>query len=509
VSIRIFGNESRTPSRSAGLRVEILEQREVPANFWWVGGNADEGYSDTDANRAENWRITELVNGKLTEMTWSDNERLPGSVAGERDYVFFEGDPMEQVEEGQPRTFRNCDDFDQGIEVFNTVAVTGGYDKTVTLATAIVMENFFLHSGYISQPVPGTDIVTKNFYWDGGVLNKCETNSQTLLVAGGTATIDPTDEDLITRDSIVFAAVSTTAGVVGAIGAISPGTVAFLGGNGVDVGNACLLTLFPAPATTKAEIWLSLVGTNKEEKRIVIQQGGTVKATTDRTGGVTALGVVTSDLPVLNSGGEFVVENKTNVFLKGHSTPGLATSASYDQSDGKLRIQDGSTLRGEKGLAFSGGKIETCRVIPNFGVHLPATLDGDTSGVTNAGASVVIHADLVKSGSTDVGVLKILGKGYNWQAGEFKPALCGYGIDNSDRIVVEALVVVGANAKLTPDVYKRPQPPGTVVGMVWTILTAGDKIQGAPPALPAPDQLELVPVDNPVKRWDIKGLKDV
>ena len=56
MSIRIFGNEPRKPARTASLRVEVLEQREVPANFWWVGGQDPEGYQNFDAWYAPNWR---------------------------------------------------------------------------------------------------------------------------------------------------------------------------------------------------------------------------------------------------------------------------------------------------------------------------------------------------------------------------------------------------------------------------------------------------------------------
>ena len=402
--------------------------------------------------------------GKLTEIDWSD-----GLLPGDGDYVFFEGDPLEQTVEGAPRTFRDCDDFGLASGAFKAVAVTGGYDKTVTLELGFVTESFVLSSGYISQPVSGTDIVTKNFLWDGGVLNSSYEHSATLLVAGGTATIDPTDEDLITRDSIVFAAVNTVAGVVGATATWNPGTVNFLGGGGVSVGEFCNLTIAPVPLAD-----VKWVAEDKTGGKYKLDVRGTCTVTNTSKTGYAAAGI---GMPLLVNGGVVEVNSRAGFYVSGKYIEYVLgvplPLGSVVMYDGTIRLRTPSTLSAENGVGMAGGNLIV--VVP------PNAPSGEAfrRGTINGNLAVNGGTVSVAGPSTDdLEASLSVTQNVNWTGGEFRPQVDTKQNELRTEWRTDAKFTIGGQATVKPEWTTLPAPPA--VGTVWSVLYAANGFSGLP-----------------------------
>jgi hypothetical protein len=498
VSIRIFGNESRTRNTTASLRVEVLEAREVPAAFWWVGDHAPAGKSGTDAKVPENWRIADEVNGKFVDLRWSAT-RIPGDNVqnGEYDHVFFEGDPLEPLPEGGTRTFRDCDNFGLESGYFAAVGIGGGYDKTVTLSKGFVTVDFGLNSGKIAQPVAGTDITTTNFIWMGGELNST-TNPQTLTVAGGKATISPgTTGTLTTRDTIVFTAVNTSSGTVGTTATFNQGTVTFAGGTGMKIGASCLAKLQPSgangvqfQASDNANGKYKII--NQGEFR-VMHFGGTIYVSGK------------SALPMLVDGGDLILEWKTGMEFNNSYTAsvgGVQTPlGSVVMNAGEVSVAVASTLKVSEGMLMTSGEINA---------HVPAEAD---AGEDNRRAT--IDGNLTVSGGVISFDYALLGwSGYEaylsatgnivWSGGTFKPVINNSTLEAKSQWRCNGTFTIQGTAPLVDPFRMNPNvdPPA---GRTWTVLHGGGGVTGMP-QLEVNDavDLELVTNGNPVNQLVLK-----
>jgi len=420
----------------------MLETRDVPAMFSWVGaGNFD---------NPSNWA--------------SSSSGIPQA-----------GDDIEFLS----ALSGDCTNMHgpAGGGAYNRVAMTGGYAGTVTLSSAFTTATLDIQAApaSISQPVAGTDItVTSLFNWNRGTLNSSTYHSKVIVTgSGATATIAPHLTGTVTTGSTLWFGTGASAN-------FNSGTVHFENNAGVNVEAGATAVAAPPAPSPRAKFTTFLEGSGTvtvkgtqevggfDSQLAFLNDGGVIKVTGDRIARVTA-----------RLAGPYVIPNQS-VF----------------QVSGTLMIENGSTLEATNGVGLVSGKLSTKS--GGLGGSDTATIRGDlkngvihfsgnplTPGIIVTGADVVIGDsafDSMPGLGHQFGILYIEGNA-NWVAGTYRPVIKGPNPGTSDLWKVRDTFTISSLITITPrtvDAMGQPtaKPPA---GLTWTILSSDAAVVGATP----------------------------
>jgi hypothetical protein len=460
-------------------RFEALEARDVPAVFYWMGSG---GPTDSTADAR-------------VETNWNPHDFSPPrpNVPGPEDDVIFTDDVFPPW-----ITPGNCYHFGTAGS-YRSVSFVGNYAGTVTLDSGFATGQLNLSSpGAISQPASGTDITVvgdsasdpgpyaDDFIWTKGTLNSTA-NLANLIVTGSTTTalIAPANAGTVTTKS-------TLKFLNGATGTINPGTVNFAGGDGMDVGEYCSVTVAPGqpPATVVLAYTADFDPQGNPRTRTLQLHSGSAFTVVS--------GPFTSQFPLQNDGGVFEVRGGASASFSGTLTYTLTGfpvpffAGSFLQAGGTTRLHGGSTLTAANGAAMWGGELV---VDARAGVGT-ATVQGNLSV---GGGKVWFSLNAVNSQIVAYGTLEVTGN-VSWSGGTYEPWIDWDRQGDNCFWHCTGTMTISGSASIVP----KPLAWNTtsVAGRTWTVIGSNQGITGTP-GVSAGYALDPVGA-NPVSGWTVR-----
>ncbi|MBX9627778.1 MAG: hypothetical protein K2X82_28530 [Gemmataceae bacterium] len=428
-----FRAGTTSPVRRNPLGVELLEFRETPATFRWLGG-----LSNNWAGYAQNWTTVASPGGPRSFV-------LPGSA----DDLRFDG------------SISNQPAFSLGYNTstYSSISLVNNYTATVQTGTALTYTNFTLDAPGTYDPI-ADQTVTGAFTWKKGDLGG---NGPEMTIRGTTATITPGTGVNGTLESGVGL---TFAGSV--VATISTGTLQF--------------------NSTRT---ITLTGSSKLSALDARLRQGVLR----NAGAITLLpgGFQVFEAKNLDSDLGLDVQGGTAHMLGGGTVKFTGAVAGIDMvnvqvSDGALVIENGTTLEvgvdaqgDDKWVHVTGGKLASRPV--NQAVQPAAVIKGRL--VMTGGQVVVSDGSYTPQiQGHRYATLRVNGT-IHWTGGTYKPSTDpANGATASDVWEATKLFIIGAGAVIdpTPDV-------GPITN-TYAVLKAGLGItgDGQNPVMPQLDE---------------------
>ena len=422
------------PIRRPRLGVEGLEDRDVPATFYWVG-DVDQYYY-----KAANW----------TQSADPANKPDAPSAPPPGSDVRFDG------------RYGSADCYwGNGPGQHEGLRVVGGYGGTVQLGVTVTVEELDVQCGKIDQAASAILTVTSLMNWTGGELDTTPATPSQVVVTGiGTVA------NILPREGTGTGSVQTadTIKIVsGAEARFGYGTVQFNAG-GLEVSDYAKAYVV-ADGTKK--LALTRVGANNTASVKIGPNGwySVERATPDSD----IPSIHSSQLPfqiVAPGGSALEIGGGIHMQITGrfpNSGPSLS------QSGGQVRQTGGSTLQVTGGYTMTGGMYTGVINAADTTIDI----DGDMR-VNGTDAEVRFQS---VTGQDYYGTLQVLGT-VTWTSGKYRPRVtAGAGGLQACLWKATGQFTIGAGAAVI-----APFEPGQVAaGDAWTILEGGG-LTGTPAA---------------------------